>query len=372
MKILLDVSTLFTAHGGGVYNYLIKVIPALIEKAAALGDDMSFLRFYCRGSGSARHPALGDRPVHGFRFPVKWLNRLWLTLNMPNMAWFYKGVDVVHAPHFSLPVMSGAKKILTVNDITYLRHPEFFTDAGKRLNDYGYKTLLPANVRRADRIVAISQFTKEDLMDYFGLPDHKVAVVHIGCDRPAMLSEEDRQARLRDLGLDGTAYLYFPVGTLEPRKNIAATVRAFLKAAAGSDMNLVLSGVGDDQWLSGLQGRERLRWVHWRTDEERNALFQGARFVLYPSLYEGFGIPVVEAMGNGKAVLTSNTTSLKEIAVGYAHTIDPEDEDALAEGIERLINDDAYRASLEQLSLQRSRDFTWAGMADKLYAVYQS
>ncbi|OGV41785.1 MAG: hypothetical protein A2X48_14325 [Lentisphaerae bacterium GWF2_49_21] len=367
---MFDSSALFHAsRGGGVYNYLLKLLPLLSVKVTCDGGRMSFLHLHSRKEFQPPD-FMNAMDVRNFYFPVKLLNRLWIKYEIPDMSLFYKDVDIFHSPHFSLPVMSKAKKILTVNDITYLRHPEYFHEAGKKLNEYGYNFLLPTNIRRADRIIAISEFTKSDIIEYFKIPEEKISVVHIGCDIPLKLTPEERSSILAGFGLIGTEYIYFPAGTLEPRKNIRLTIEAFKKAGI-KGMKMVISGIGDYSWLDRIAGVDNIQIVRWENENQKNALFQGAAFVVYPSLYEGFGMPVVEAMGNGKAVLTSNTTSLKEIADGYAHMVNPEDEEGISQGVKRIYEDIDYRNDLEMKSTVRAEDFTWEKMASQTYDVYK-
>ncbi|MFZ2658269.1 MAG: glycosyltransferase family 1 protein [Victivallales bacterium] len=343
----------------------------LDKKLKEENDSLSFLRLYFRGKDG--HPDfINDENLRNFRFPVKLLNSLWTSIGVPDLSWFYKDIDVFHSPHFSLPVMTGVKKILTVNDITYLKHPEYFTESERALNDYGYKTLLPVNIKRADRIIAISQHTKNDMVEYFKIPEEKVSVVYIGCDSPCVMDGRELSGHLKEFGLDGIEYIYFPVGTFEPRKNMVRTIDAFNKTnPRPGRIKLVVSGVGDRNWLSGQSSTDDVIFVRWNSDEGRNALYQGACFVVYPSLYEGFGMPVVESMGNGKAVLTSNSSSLREIADGYAHMVDPEDVDSISHGMDRIFKDIDYRGELERKSRIRAGDFTWEKMAAQTYEVYR-
>lgn len=372
MKVMFDSSVLFHDNrGGGVYNYLIKLLPILNKRFKEENDSLCFLRLYFREK-SGQPDFINDKNLKSFHFPVKLLNSLWANVGIPDLSWFYKDIDVFHSPHFSLPVMSGTKKILTVNDITYLRHPEYFSEFGQKLNEYGYKKLLPVNIKMADRIIAISQYTKNDLVDYFKIPDEKVSVVHIGCYVPDILEHEKLDALLKKFSLSADEYIYFPAGTFEPRKNISKTISAFNKINTRfPKLKIVISGVGDRSWVKNEVSMEKTIFVRWNTEEEKNALYQGALFVVYPSLYEGFGMPVVEAMGNGKAVLTSNTTSLKEIAEGYAHMVNPEEIESIAEGIENLLVDRDYRKTLENKSKVRAVDFTWEKMAEQTYKIYK-
>ncbi len=371
MNVLFDVSHIFASKGGGVYSYLIKLLPALLARIEAERDRLIFFQSHLRPT-QKQHSALKESKLFRFRFPVKLLNEMWLKLSMPDLSWFYKNIDIVHSPHFSLPVCSSARKVLTVDDITYLKHPEYFSRSGRRINDYFYKKLLPVNIKRADSIIAISQFTKDDIIEYFGIEKKKIHVVHLGNDAPSLINEMDLNAQLKKFGLKKSRYIYFPVGTIEPRKNISSTMEAFLKAVEDPIITLVMSGIGKMQDIERISMHRNVKLVYWKKEIEKNALYQGALFVVYPSLYEGFGLPVVEAMGNRKAVLTSNTTALKEIAEGYAHTVNPHCLEEIEYGFTRLMEDEPYRRRLELLSEQRAHDFTWQKMAGQVYAVYRS
>lgn len=172
-------------------------------------------------------------------------------------------------------------------------------------------------------------------------------------------------------GLNGRRYVYFPAGTIHPRKNIQRVVRAFCRTVgSGGRCKLVISGVGG-KGQPALDSNGAVEIVRWDTELERDALYQGSEFVVYPSLYEGFGMPAVEAMGNGKALLTSSSSSLKEIAEGYAHMVNPEEEDSIADGMRRMGEDSDYRHGLEKKAIFRAGCFSWDKMAEQAYKVYE-
>ncbi|MBN1865304.1 MAG: glycosyltransferase family 4 protein [Victivallales bacterium] len=372
MKILFDVSTLFACSGGGINNYLAGLLPRLSEEAERNGDELSFINFYFRGKGKCPDFLPPGRVRH-FRFPVKLLNHLWHCWGIPDLSRLGIKADVFHSPHFSLPVISGAKKILTVNDITYLLHPEYFTLAGRALNEYGYKYLLPRNIARADRIIAISQNTKDDIVEHFRIPEDKVSVVHIGCGITEAQDVDKSDCILSHFGLTKSKFIYFPVGTFEPRKNIPATIKAFLYAKHQTgDIKLAISGVGDKSFLKDIPDSEDIVFLRWDNEDKKQALYQGSLFVVYPSLYEGFGIPVLEAMAAGKAVLTSNSSSIPEVAGDAAMLIKPEDTEEIRQAFQKLLDDDALRVKLENRARQRAELFSEAKMAQDTYGVYKS
>jgi glycosyltransferase involved in cell wall biosynthesis len=232
-------------------------------------------------------------------------------------------------------------------------------------------------INKAASIVTVSESARRDLLRLHGVPADRVAVVHEAAG-PGFRPIDDRAeldcVRAR-YGLPDRFVLY--VGTIEPRKNLARLVDAFAAARArGIPHHLVC--VGPYGWSSrDLSGRiERLglrdsvHFTGYAKFDDLPAVYNLADFFVFPSLYEGFGLPVVEAMACGVPVITSNTSSLGEIAADAAHTIDPADTDALADAITRLATDAEWRRELARRGLQRSRTFSWTQTAKEMLAVY--
>ena len=370
MKILFDISNLLNSNGGGIYYYLNGLIPALQSICEAQGAELEFINFFFRNPPRQIPLYINSEKLHNFRFPVKLLNKMWLYLQAPDMNRFYKGFNVVHSPHFSLPVMASVKKVLTVHDITYLKHPEYFDPKYKILNDYGYKQLLPVNLKRADHIITISNFTRDDILEYFDIPLDKITTVYTGVDKSSRIASDIAKIFLNKHNLSSNKYIYFPSGTIEPRKNIKRTVEAFLVADLPHDIKLVISGVGDFIRL-GIAENTQIKFLRWDSIQERDILYQNSFFVVYPSLYEGFGMPVIEAMSSGKAVLTSNTTSLKELAENFAVTVNPESIEELKGAFEYLF-DQGIKPKYEKKSFDRAKEFSWRKMANETFKCYAS
>lgn len=370
MKVLFDISSLLNSHGGGIYYHLKGLLPELLQRVCENESELEFLNLYFRKKPLSVPEWIKESTLHQFRFPVKLLNALWLNFNFPDFNRFYHDVDIVHSPHFSLPVFKSAKKILTVHDITYLRHPEFFDPKYKKLNDYGYKQLLPENLKRANHIITISDFTKNDLVDFFDINPEKITTIYTGVDVPEKVDLNSSNEYLKQNNLLAEQYIYFPVGTFEPRKNIELTIKAFEKSNTPNHVKLLLSGVGKIDWLGDVKNNDNVQFLEWHSIRERNILYQNANFIVYPSLYEGFGMPVVESMSYGKAALTSNTTSLGEIAHDFAYTVDPQSLDELINGFNMLLNDE-QRANFERKSQQQRECFSWNKMAEETFKVYE-
>lgn len=264
----------------------------------------------------------------------------WYPVALPRHG---RNLDVLHCTTFRGPSRSRVPVVLTVHDLAVLRYPDAFP-RWHRL--YG-QTVLRATLRAADAIVAVSEFTKAETMTLVGIPPERIRVVPNGVD-PVFRPEGPRA--------EGDYVL--TVATLEPRKNLARAIEA--AQLAGVEVR----AVGARGW----GGIELSGWVGEVPDSELAALYRGARCVLYPSLYEGFGLPVLEAMACGTPVVTSAGTALEEVAGGAAVLVDPRDVQALADGIAQA---EARRGELVSAGLARAGEFTWEGAAESVHALWK-
>jgi len=369
MKVLFDISNLLTGRGG-IYYHLQGLIPELQKRLENEKIDIGYIYYYFREGNKEIPDFIKQEMVNRYRFPVKLLNKMWLNLNYPNLSKKFSKVKLYHSPHFSLPIIKKAKKILTVHDITYNIKPDLYNPKYKKLNDYGYKQLLPANLRRADHIIAISNFTKNNIINHFNISPEKITTIYTGTDIPIIISSNESNAFLNKFSLLKNKYIFFPAGTIEPRKNIDLAIQAFKNANFPSDFKLIISGIGTVPQLSNTN-TERIKHIKWSTIKERDILYQNSLFVIYPSLYEGFGMPAIEAMSNAKALITSNTTSLKEIAKNHAYLINPNSFEDLQYGMQNLYSNEALRLKLESLSVKRSKNFSWEKMAMNTVKIYK-
>ena len=255
------------------------------------------------------------------------------------------GLDVLHCTTYRAPLRSRVPTVVTVHDLAVLRFPEFFP-AWTRL--YA-RTWLRPTLRAAARVIAVSEFTKREVVELAGVRHDRVGVVPNAAD--AAFTAEGPAA-------EGDYVL--AVGTLEPRKNLLRL------ADATQRLGLELRVVGAPGWggveLSGA------RWLGRLPDDEVAALYRGALCLAYPSLYEGFGIPVLEAMRCGAPVVTSADSAMAEVADGAAELVDPRDPASIAEGIERAI---ARREELRAAGFERARAFTWDAAAEATAAAYR-
>jgi alpha-1,3-rhamnosyl/mannosyltransferase len=245
-------------------------------------------------------------------------------------------LDVLHCTTFRAPISPRAPLVVTVHDLALLRHPSAFPRWHRTTGALTLRGGVPA----ADAIVAESAFTRDELYALLDVPEERIRVVPNGVD-PVFTTD----------GPSGEGDYVLAVGTLEPRKNLAAAVEA--SRLAGVELRVAGAAGWGDVAAAG--------WVGEPSDEELAALMRGARCLVYPSLYEGFGIPVLEAMACGTPVVTSRGGATEEVAGGAAVLVDPRDPASIAAGIEEAVR---RRDSLVEIGRARASMFTWRRAAD--------
>jgi glycosyltransferase involved in cell wall biosynthesis len=284
-------------------------------------------------------------------------------------------LDLFHATHYVLPPLRS-HAVVTIHDIIHLLYPQFLPNRAALV--YA-RVMIRRALRRADRIITVSYNSKRDLVDYFGIVPSHVDVIYNGVSpefRPDV-PEEERERVARKYGLP-RPYLLF-LGGEKPHKNVQNVVRAFGEARRKRpDLPHVLALAGPmpknpariDALIAALDLSGAIVRPGRIEDDDLPGLFAGADALLYPTLYEGFGLPVVEAMACGTPVLTSSTSALQEIAGGYAYLVDPLDVDAIARGILLLATDPKVRADFVELGRKRALDFSWDKAAERTLEVY--
>jgi glycosyltransferase involved in cell wall biosynthesis len=268
----------------------------------------------------------------------------WYPRALPRRA---RTADVLHCPSFRGPLSSRAPLVVTVHDLAVLRRPELFNRWTRAYS----RRFVPRVIRAAARVIAVSEFTKREVVELLGVPEERVRVVPNAVGEP-FVATGDRA---------GGEYVLF-VGTLEPRKNLARLAQA--TRAAGLELRVAGSRGWGDVDVNG----EGVRFLGYVPDDELASLYRGALCVAYPSLYEGFGIPVLEALACGAAVVTSRATAMAEVADGAAVLVDPSDADAIGAGITEAIS---RRDELAPLGRARAAAFSWRAAAEATVAVYR-
>ena len=284
-------------------------------------------------------------------------------------------LDLFHATHYVLPPLKS-RAVVTIHDIIHLLYPQFLPNRAALI--YA-RVMIRRALTRADRIITVSYNSKRDLVDYFGISPSRVEVIYNGVS-PRFRPDVPEEERARVAGKYGLArpYLLF-LGGEKPHKNAQNVVRAFAEARRRRpDLphSLVLAGpmpastARIDALIAALDVGQSIVRPGRIAEEDLPGLFAGAEVLLYPTLYEGFGLPVVEAMACGTPVLTSSTSALQEIAGGYAYLVDPLDVDAIARGIVLLTTDPKVRSDFVELGRKRARDFSWDKAAERTLEVY--
>ena len=360
-------------QGGGIGRYVRELTRAITHL-----DRHADFRLFVSGATAASLPQLKMSNVNwrATRVSPRWLARIWHRAGLPlPIETFVGAIDLYHATDFVLPpTLPRTRTLLTVHDLSFERVP---SSADPSLLRY-LKSAVPKSVRRADHILADSQATKDDLMLLYDTPDEKISVLYCGVDeRFAPISDSAAADRvLKGYGLLGAEYV-LSVGTLQPRKNYPRVIRALrLLRDRGIDLHYAI--VGGKGWLldeidasiAENRMRDRVHLLGFVEDEHLPVLYGSAQALVTASLYEGFGLPLLEAMACGTPVITSNLSSLPEVVGDTGIQVDPGDVAAIEEAIARVVSDSELRADLIQRGYQRAKSFTWERSARQLKAVY--
>jgi len=369
VAIYVDVAA--AVHGrAGLGRYAESLARAL----AALAPERLAL-FYNRGGDTRPLAGLEAIPTRSLRAGYKpWRMAVWLgQLARLGFDGLLPGAELYHATEHLLMPLRQVPTVLTVHDLIFQRFPEHH----KRLNYWYLSAAMPLYCRRASAIIAVSQATRQDLVQFYNVDPARVSVVHEAAAphfapaSPAQVA--DARARY---GLPDNYLLH--VGTIEPRKNLTRLIEALHRLRAGGQ-DVVLVMVGSKGWLyqAFFQRLEELALGDavvlpgYVPDADLAALYSGARLVAVPSLCEGFGLPILEAMACGVPVVCSNTSSLPEVGGDAARYFDPRDVEAIADTILSVWRDDGLRERLRQQGLARAARFSWARAAEETLAVYE-
>lgn len=365
MKIGIEITPL-TARPTGIGYYT----RHLLEALSALPEAPELVGF---ASGMA--PPQLDRlslPHRWLPMPTRALYQLWNTIKWPRADQLLRGIQIYHGVNYVLPPLKKAAGVLTIHDLSFLIQPEWSSP----------KIVAPFckavthHARKADRIIVPSEATKTDAMRLLHLPEEKLRVIPLAGDPTFVpLCREDAEKTLQEkLGISGDYFLC--VGTLEPRKNLSTLLHAFLK----TDLPHKLVFVGGQGWGDQLLAehpvseKDLQRLVFTGYLEDRSlfpALYSRASAFLFPSWYEGFGLPLVEAMACACPVISSNSSSLPEVggdAVLYAA---PENEAAWTEAMERLAANPVLEEKLRKEGLERAQQFSWEKTGRATYRCYE-
>jgi glycosyltransferase involved in cell wall biosynthesis len=348
----------------------------------------------------ARHPNFRAVPIP---FSVRQMFAAWQRLRLPVPVDLFTGrCDVLHSPDFVSPPHRTGADVITVHDLSFLVVPEC---AEPKLAAFLGRTV-PAAVRRADKIIAVSNQTKRDLIRLLDTPESKIVVAHNGVDErfQAMTKDEGRRTKEDEPGsVPNTSFVFRPssgeaegylrkklnlpphfilhVGTLEPRKNLKRLVEAYgiLTQRGIPEIGLVLAGRKGWLYEPILEAAQEVNhnggqvvFVDYVDDADLPLLYNMAEVFAYPSLYEGFGLPAAEALACGIPTLVSTDGALAEVVGEAALVVDPLSPESIASGLQRLVEDETLRANLAQAGPTQVSQFNWQSAAEKVLETYRN
>ncbi len=343
----------------------------LVENIAALNDSVELHVFCFSRAAIDSFDIRSSNVVFHELWPAsRWVS---LPLSLP-LSLKLSGVDLYHATLVTSPI-SMTPFVFTMHDVTPFTHPEFYPEAIRhRLNP-----MIKRGLEHARTIICISEDCRQTTAEHFGIPLERMEVIHHGVN-PTLAPVEKSKARAwveQEYDLHNE-YLFY-VGKLEARKNIVRLIEAFSKVIAETDFkgDLVLAGRrywdldGIDDAVRKFGVKDRVRELGYVPDEHLAPLFSASEFFVFPSLWEGFGFPILEAMACGAPVVTSSVSSLPEIAGGAAVLVDPHSSDSIASGMVEMLSCSNFSEEIRQRGLKRAAEFTWERTAKETLAVYK-
>jgi glycosyltransferase involved in cell wall biosynthesis len=367
MLIGVDASRAFVPELTGTEHYSLHVIHALIRTRGA-----NRLRLYTRAQppNEFLHEIASTESAEVVVLPFP---RMWTHLRLAHALWC-QPPDVLFVPAHVLPAICRVPSVVTVHDLGYLHLPDTHPVSERWYLDWTTRR----HTRVAERLIADSEATRTDLIQCYNAEPSKIRVIHPGRDEsliPVASRDEIVRTTLR-YQIEGDYLLY--LGTLRPRKNLARLIEAFAQAkpALPTHLSLVLAGKGSPyanelrQLAASLGLSNSIVFTGYIRGEDKPALLTGAAGLVFPSLYEGFGLPLLEAMSCRVPVLTSDVSSLPEVAGNAAILVDPFCISHIAEGIERLVNDTDLRQHLIEAGTEQVRKFSWNAAAIQLWDVF--
>lgn len=390
MKIGIDIRVLMDEHYSGISEYTANLLTAILRQNDALeglsGDKSDDYRLFYNSFHDLQArlaPWTGNKSqLIGTHWPNKIFNYfLQKFCSWPKLDRVLGGVDIFWSPHFNFTSLSsGSKaplKINTVHDLSFLRYPEFFS---ARKNFWHHALDVEKILRAADKIVAVSENTKNDIIELIGIAPEKIQVIYPGNNiKKKEISSIDTQKLKEKYHLSDNFILY--VGNIEPRKNILGLIEAFNALRAASALNpedrfknlqLVLAGGAGwknkaiyTAWQKSFYKND-IKFLGYINELEKTILYSQASVFAYPSFYEGFGFPPLEAMTYGLPVVCSNVSSLPEVVGDAALMINPFKTEEIADALEKVLTEENLRTDLIARGYERIKLFSW----DKTAAEY--
>jgi glycosyltransferase involved in cell wall biosynthesis len=349
----------------------------LVKAIVTLSTDYDYHLFVAETRRAALPPPPSPQcHWHTTRLSRRWLERLWYRLQLPLPIERWTGdLALFHAPDFVLPpTLPATKTVVTIHDLSFVHFPHFTMPGMLRyLNKW-----VPASVQRADHVIAVSEATRQDLIELYHTPPEKISVLYHGVGAEFMPINTTQQQAIRQKYNLSTQPYFISVGTIQPRKNYITLIKAFNQlppeARALKPLLLIIGGRGwhDEATVAAMQAQANIRWLGFVPDTDLPALYRAATALVYPSYYEGFGLPVLEAMVCGTPIISANTSALPEVVGQAGFLVDPHDWLGMAANMaELLLNKELYQR-LSRASLAQATQFSWTTTAQQLLRLYQN
>ncbi len=399
MKIGIDCRTILNPGFGenaGIGHYTYYLVNKLLE----LDKENQYILFFDNLlSKDAVEKMIGDKknveirffPFHKYKHYLPFVfSHILISATLEK-----EKLDLFHSPTGSLPLSYKGKSIVTVHDLAIYQHPEWFPSNFLVGQKFSTKTIVPKSLKKAKKIIAVSRCTKRDIQKNFKIKGDKIKVIYEGVefrDLPAREGEtcgviskicfDDLKAKY---GLKDN-YLFF-IGTIEPRKNIEGIIKAFCNLIKDDKelrekYQLVLAGAKGwkhkgvfkviEECSKNFDGEKTIKYLGYVPAEDKYALLKNASCFVFPSLYEGFGLPVLEALSLGVPTITSKISSLPEIARDVAVLVDPNNTEKISEGMRKILANKKFRDELSRKGAERAKNFSWEKCARETLEVYKS
>lgn len=394
MKIGIDIRVLLDKQYSGVANFAFQLIKNIIK----VDRRNAYYFFYNSFKRKIKLPFLpekkdvaGDLNLEAssdlsqeisFRvIKTSYPNKLFNYFLQRFFAWpkldkVVGGTDIFYSPHINFSSFSSAtKSVITVHDLSFLRHKEFFS---YRKNFWHKSLNLSKKIQKFDKVVAVSENTKNDLIELLNIPEEKIEVIYSGLPEDIINSKAEYSGNYLDVRFRINKKFILYLGTIEPRKNISGLIEAYNQLRdEGEDVLLVLAGAWGwktrrikRDWEAS-KYKDDIRFIGYVENELKPLLYKEAELFVYPSFYEGFGFPPLEAMYFSLPVISSNVSSLPEVLGDSALLINPHKSEELCKAIKLCLHDEALREKMKQSGRERSAKFVWQDTAKKYLAVFQ-
>jgi glycosyltransferase involved in cell wall biosynthesis len=375
MKIAIDASCLLINR----YSGLSEVVHNLLLHLPNIGTHHEFTLFanFFRNRSTAGNVSYPGTVNNFCKIPRRF-TALWWKLGWPPIDFYFSDTDIYHSFHLQIPPTNRMKTILTVHDCRFLALPNLYP---KREVE-NYKNQMLKSLARADMVTTVSEFTRKEVLSYFSFSEDRVRVIPNGVDTSWMdgsYGKDKTRLSGKKINLPHNYLLY--IGSLDPRKNFKRLIEAIARCKKETPdfPDLAIAGISQEQWLSSNQvdSVEELSLtdhIHLCGMVERNILYgltKNALALCYPSLYEGFGLPPLEAMSLGVPVLASRSSSLPEVTGQAACLVDPFSIDDIASGLDKIVFDSNFRQHLSGLGYEQVKKFPWRKAAVEYIDLYE-